>query len=101
MTEIKADQQELKLKPPRIEKIVLSPEDQKNLDRIQSSRDLREHSKNSSIRRIRGYCCVCDNLPEMKLIIDLGDASRIEKYCKNCWDKEKEKVRIYDKLPTN
>ena len=80
---------ELKLRPPRIEKIVLSPEDQKKIERIQSSRDLRELTKRTAIHRICGYCCLCGNLPEMKLIIDLGGASRIEKYCSSCLEKEK------------
>ena len=78
------------LSPPRIEKIILSPEEQKKIDKIQSARDLRPLTKNAAIHRICGFC-LCGNIPEMKLIIDLGGACRIEKYCSSCLEKERER----------
>jgi hypothetical protein len=84
-------------KPPRIEKIALSPEMHAKVEKILAS-GLRPVTKSNAMSKICGTC-QCGNIPTLKLIYDCDGASRVEKYCEKCWeiknntDKDRDKIK--------
>jgi hypothetical protein len=82
-----------------IERINVQPELLEQLKKALASNRLSPSAKQNTMRRITGFCSVCGGLPEFFMIYDCGDSKKLERYCSSCL--EKEKVRIYDKLPTN
>ena len=41
-----------------------------------------------------GECMICHSIPTFKVIYDLEGCSRIERYCSDCLEKEKEKLVV-------
>ena len=45
-----------------------------------------EDVKKFAIKKLRGGspCCVCGGIPFYQVLYDVGNATRIERYCQNC-----------------
>ena len=84
--------------PPRIEPLN-TPDLQQQLKKDLASNKFSPSAKQNKINRITGFCSVCRGLPEYFMIYDCNGVSKVERYCNDCLHKEK--VRKYDKLPTN
>jgi hypothetical protein len=79
------------LPPPRIIKVEYPPHILKELKRLTDSKEA-EMTRKLSIRRLIGTksCCICQGIPEIEVIYPLGDATKIERYCHNCYNKREE-----------
>jgi hypothetical protein len=84
-----------KMSSPRptisIKKLEYPSEIREELERLIQSKAA-EIVKKPAIRRLIGTksCSVCQGVPEYEVIYPLGDASKIERYCSDCFNKREE-----------
>jgi len=79
-----------------IKKLEYQPEIIEELKRLIHSNISEVVKKQAMRRRIRSfkYCCVCQGLPEYEVIYPLGNATKLEKYCHECFNKREESDSI-------
>jgi len=73
---------------PRIVPIII-PEEKLKKQRLFSLKQ-RGYFQTERLHRISGACLVCRSIPDYMVIYDYDVASKIERYCSACLDKEKE-----------
>ena len=84
---------------PTVIKLEYSPETLEKLDKLNNS-SLGDSSKKMIMRRLLGdikQCCICQALPHYEVMYPLGNATKIEKYCHDCYNKyEQEESKYVD-----
>jgi len=96
---------------PIIKRLEYSPETLEELDKLNHP-TLSETTKKLIRRRLLGsikHCCICQALPEYEVTYPLDNATKIERYCSECFNKRGETERkfldpndyfvLVDKLP--
>jgi hypothetical protein len=43
-----------------------------------------------------GPCCVCGNWPDYKVLYDVDNAKRVERYCQTCYSKYEQSIKEMD-----
>jgi len=82
---------------PMVIKLDYSPEILEKLDKLNRS-TLGEATKKLAMRRLIGsikQCCICQALPEYEVIYYLEKATKIERYCQNCYNRKEELDRKF------
>ena len=83
--------QQQEIKPLTITKINLSEADQAELKRVLTSNRIASYSKEMRQRTIVGICADCGSIPDFIVTRYYEGIQKIERYCKECLEKEKEK----------
>jgi hypothetical protein len=81
---------------PKIKKLKFPPDKLKRMQQIADS-NISDTIKKNEIKRIAGVssCCVCWGIPGYEITYKQEGATRIERYCTECFAKRKENDSKY------